>query len=168
MLSVLGGFFTFLHLLGMATWIGGLIFQSLILMPALDSLSLPSDRAKLMQRISRGYAGYGHLGLLILIVTGIFMATGRIRSWGDLVSATYGIVLIIKIILVLAMITVSAGIVPGLVRRMAATADKPSEVRGDAPNPELNKIQRQVALLLRLSLALGIAILICVVTLRVV
>jgi uncharacterized membrane protein len=95
------------HLLANATWVGGLFYISMVLVPELQRLS-PRLRFRVLAR------GLPHFSAVAIISAGLLAATGSLNtsihltSITQFVTTTYGVVLAVKIELFLAMVAISA------------------------------------------------------------
>jgi putative copper export protein len=87
-----------LHLIGGATWAGGLIFLAVAVSVVRQSVP-PESRIELLRALGRAFAVVGGLALLVLIATGTVMASDR-HAWDHLTDTTYGKTLLAKLILV--------------------------------------------------------------------
>jgi putative copper resistance protein D len=87
-----------LHLIAAATWAGGLIFLAVAVSVVRRSVP-PESRVELLRSLGRAFAVVGGLALLVLIATGIDMASDR-HAWDHLTDTTYGKTLLAKLILV--------------------------------------------------------------------
>jgi putative copper export protein len=91
-----------LHLIGAATWAGGLIFLAVAV--SVVRRSVPAEsRIELLRSLGRAFALVGGLALLLLIATGTDMASDH-HAWDHLTDTTYGKTLLAKLILVGAVI----------------------------------------------------------------
>jgi putative copper export protein len=91
-----------LHLIGAATWAGGLIFLAVAV--SVVRRSVPAEsRIELFRSLGRAFALVGGLALLLLIATGTDMASDH-HAWDHLTDTTYGKTLLAKLILVGAVI----------------------------------------------------------------
>jgi putative copper export protein len=87
-----------LHLIGAATWAGGLIFLAVAV--SVIRRSVPEEtRINLLRALARAFAVVGGLALLVLIATGTDMTSDR-GAWDHLTDTTYGKTLLAKLILV--------------------------------------------------------------------
>jgi methionine-rich copper-binding protein CopC/putative copper export protein len=95
-----------LHLLANCAWLGGLFYISLVFVPALGKLA-PRGR---MRALAIGLPEFGVVAILsatLLAATGSLNATVRMTSFGQLLTTTYGLTLVIKILLFLLMAAIS-------------------------------------------------------------
>jgi putative copper resistance protein D len=112
------------HHLGTAVWIGAMAY----LLIALGRVQDPHEARRLTQRYSR----MALLGASTLVLAGLGMAWFYVGWWSELYTTAYGIMLVAKIYLFLAMIALGAGNWL-LVRRLASN-----------PEPLLARLHRVV------------------------
>jgi putative copper export protein len=116
----------FLHLLGVATWVGGLVFLGAIAVPAARADAGPDGARSVITRIGRRFAAVGGVAWLVILVTGFGLLDQRGLSISDLPDSDYGRRLLAKIGLLLALgvITVVHGAWQGpRVRRAMEAGD---------------------------------------------
>lgn len=133
-----------LHDLFTAVWVGGLLAQGLVILPAIKGTLGPGPQSKkLLETIGRRQGLLVYVSIVGLVVTGLLeaRASGAFLGLFSLGNA-YSTTLAIKHILVLAMVAVS------LYRSLAIAR------RGGAPGRE-----RLGAALLFTSIALGVVVL---------
>ena len=93
------------HLIAASIWVGGSIFIGIVLAPLLKTISDSIEgRLSIMIRVGRKFNKIGVPSLIVLILTGIYNSTGFIVKPSLILSTNYGIVLLIKIILVIILI----------------------------------------------------------------
>ena len=96
---------TWIHLLCASIWVGGAIFIGLVLAPLLKKMSFSiEERLNLMIKTGKRFNKIALPALLILIATGIYNSHLVLQSPEILFSTSYGIFLITKITLVIALI----------------------------------------------------------------
>ncbi|MCH2407389.1 MAG: CopD family protein [Candidatus Nitrosopelagicus sp.] len=96
---------TWIHLLCASIWVGGSIFLGLVLAPLLKKMSFSiEERLNLMIKTGKRFNKIALPALLILIATGIYNSHLVLQSPEILFSTSYGIFLITKITLVIALI----------------------------------------------------------------
>lgn len=61
-----------LHVLAAITWIGGMLFIALVLVPVTRGLPDPALRARLVQEVGRRFRAIGWVALGVLLATGLF------------------------------------------------------------------------------------------------
>ncbi|WP_353072640.1 copper resistance D family protein [Tunturiibacter gelidoferens] len=121
---VLLAILTAAHHLGTAVWIGAMAYLLISLGRVEDS----NEARQLTQRYSR----MALIGAATLVLAGVGMAWFYVGSWSGMYTTAYGIMLVAKIFLLLAMITLGAGNW-FLVRRLACD-----------PEPLLVRLRRVV------------------------
>jgi putative copper export protein len=93
-------FMQWLHVVSVTTAIGGIVFIIFSLLPSLGAID--QDQAgKLMGAIVSRFRLIVWLCILGITISGIYMSVTQtpLRAWRDLVTTTYGKLLLIKIIL---------------------------------------------------------------------
>ena len=141
-----------LHMAATVVWIGGLTFQTIILMPTLDG------SPELLERLRRRFEPLAWLSLAVLIVTGLFQMsaspnyTGLLsirNGWSTAILAKH---LVIGLMLVLASIQ-TWWIQPRLARLVLIAARAAPEPAGVAV------LRRRQVRLLRLQTVLSVVVL---------
>lgn len=141
-----------LHMAATVLWIGGLVFQSLILAPALDP---DSD---LPERVRRRFEPLAWLCLAVLVGTGLMQMTANPNYTGLLaVDNRWSAAILVKHIFIGAMVVVAAyqtwGVQPALARIRWAL----SHSAGD--QAALRSLQRRRRSLLHLQTAVSMLVL---------
>jgi putative copper resistance protein D len=102
-LAVADGLVMWVHLICASIWVGGSIFIAAVAVPVLRSHTKSVEElVGLMVKLGRQFNKVTVPAFAILIVTGIYNARAFISQPGALLDSTYGVLLLIKIILVLA------------------------------------------------------------------
>lgn len=101
------------HVLATGLWVGGIFAVSLALIPAFKSLS-NGPRVAFLDTLDR-FSPFAYASVLVLAATGGFNGKVHVPSWDAFFNAVYGRALIVKMVLVLLMIVISAFTV-GIVR----------------------------------------------------
>lgn len=70
-----------LHLLAAVTWIGGMLFLSLVLVPVFKREGLAGERRQLFVSLAVRFRGIVWTSILLLLVTGTLLLGGRGHSW---------------------------------------------------------------------------------------
>ena len=100
---------TWIHLISASIWVGGSIFLGVVLAPLLKKMSLSiEERLELMIKVGRRFNKIALPSLIILIGTGIYNSHLVLQSPEILFSSSYGVFLITKIVLVIALIVTFA------------------------------------------------------------
>jgi len=96
---------TWIHLTSAAIWVGGSLFIGAVLAPILKTMSYSlEERLQMMIRVGRRFNIIAIPSLIILIGTGIYNSYSFFNNFELLFSTSYGNLLTIKIILVMALI----------------------------------------------------------------
>ncbi len=96
---------TWIHLISSAIWVGGALFIAVVFAPVLKTMSSSvEERLQIMVKVGRKFNKIAMPSLMILIATGIFNSHQILSRPDFLFSTTYGILLVIKIILVVALL----------------------------------------------------------------
>lgn len=148
----------FLHLLATVTWVGGMIYINLALMPALTAID-PPQRGKLMGAAGKRFAILAWSSVLILIITGYMkIPAGMLFE----TSTGYGLTLTVKHLAILVMMIVGIYISMVIVPKMGTLAPK----GGEPPSPAFIKVQKSLPVLSIANMVLGVLVLFCVALLR--
>ena len=96
---------TWIHLTSAAIWVGGSLFIGAVLAPILKTMSYSlEERLQIMIRVGRRFNKIAIPSLIILIGSRIYNSYSFFNNFKLLFSTSYGNLLTIKIILVLALI----------------------------------------------------------------
>ena len=96
---------TWIHLTSAAIWVGGSLFIGAVLAPFLKTMSFSlEERLQIMIKVGRRFNKIAVPSLIILIGTGIYNSVPFLSNHELLFSSSYGNLLSIKIILVVAII----------------------------------------------------------------
>jgi len=156
---VLQAVIDFLHVLATATWIGGMIYINMVLMPSLAAIA-PPERGKLMGAAGKRFSFFSWGSVLALLITGFLKTpTGMLFN----VAEEYGAMLTLKHVAVLAMIAIGIFITVGILPKIAALAPKAQE----PPAPGFLKAQNRLKQLAVTNMILGMVVLLCAVLLKV-
>jgi copper resistance protein D len=100
---------TWIHITCAAIWVGGSLFIGVVFAPILKKMSMPiEERLQLMIKVGRRFNKLAVPALIILMVTGMYQAHLILQKSDLLLESSYGNILVIKIILVVALITTFA------------------------------------------------------------
>lgn len=152
-------FLTWVHVVAAVTWVGGMLFLSLVLVPVLRRPAVAPHRAMLFPLVARQFRFVGWTAMLTLVMTGPLLAVAR----GIDLSApsTWPSVFSLKLLVVAALVTLSFVHDAVLGPRASAVARKPDAERTDRER----RVTRLAPLWGRLSLLLALIVLYCAVTL---
>lgn len=121
----------FLHLLGAASWVGGMIVLGAVAVPAARAAGDPTAGRRVITSAARRFGVVGALAWIVLLGTGFALLDDRGLGLGDLTDSDYGRRVLAKIFLLLAMGVVSLlhGLWQGPHVRRAEAAGDPAEAR---------------------------------------
>jgi copper resistance protein D len=102
----------FVHIVAALAWIGGMVFVAVVLVPVLRRES-PEVRAGLLDAAGRRFRSVGWAALIILLITGVWNLRNRGLPWstilsGELFAGSLGRILLVKLLLVLVTLALSA------------------------------------------------------------
>ncbi len=154
-MSLVNALIMWAHLIAASIWVGGSIFIGIVLAPLLKTISDSIEgRLSIMIRVGRKFNKIGVPSLLVLIATGIYNSTGFIVQPSLIFSTSYGIILLIKIILVIVLI-ITFAIHVRLIRTEIETKIESKQLSGEF----LQKLRSKIIMLGRLTVILSLAIL---------
>ena len=144
-----------IHFLAAVTLVGSLVATSVVVLPAVKTMD-PLNQLNLIASIQKRMEPAAWFSLSLLIVTGLFQMSVNIHYNGFLsVSSQWTIAILVKHILVVSLIVVSAiqtwDVLP-TIRRLLLRKDQASK-------DQVLKLQHREAWLLRANLILAILIL---------
>ena len=102
-MTLADGLVMWVHLTCASIWVGGSIFLGIVLAPMLKAMTRTiEERVALMVKVGRRFNNIALPAFGILIVTGIYNSHSFFQDPTALLETSYGIILLIKIILVIA------------------------------------------------------------------
>ena len=144
-----------LHLTCASIWVGGSIFLGIVLSPMLKTITKTvEERVTLMIKIGRQFNKIAMPSFGILIITGIYKSRSFFEEPSLLLDTKYGIILLIKIILVVTTISTYAV----HVKILNTEAERKIEVE-NAGNIYVQSIRSKIISLGRITVILSILIL---------
>ena len=154
-MSLVDALIMWAHLIAASIWVGGSIFIGIVLAPLLKTISDSIEgRLSIMIRVGRKFNKIGVPSLIVLIVTGVYNSVGFIVKPSLILSTSYGIVLLIKIILVIILI-ITFAIHVRLIRSEIERKIESKQLSGEF----LQKLRSKIIMLGRLTVILSLAIL---------
>ena len=154
-MSIVNALIMWAHLIAASIWVGGSIFIGIVLAPLLKTISDSIEgRLSIMIRVGRKFNKIGVPSLIILIATGIYNSVGFIVNPSMILSTSYGIVLLVKIILVVILI-ITFAIHVRLIRSEVERKIESKQLSGEF----LQKLRSKIIMLGRLTVILSLAIL---------
>ncbi len=115
-----------LHYLATVMWIGGMAFNLLVLRPSMAVID-QNQRPVLGTKVLKRFIIFAWLSIAVLVLTGISINYNRI-AFEDILSTTYGIVLLGKHIITLIMVLIVAWISLIFSAKLARFAPKPDTI----------------------------------------
>jgi len=154
-MSLVNALIMWAHLIAASIWVGGSIFIGIVLAPLLKTISDSIEgRLSIMIRVGRKFNKIGVPSLIVLIITGIYNSTGFIVNPSMILSSSYGVVLLIKIILVILLI-ITFAVHVRLIRTEVERKIESKQLSGEF----LQKLRSKIIMLGRLTVILSLAIL---------
>lgn len=154
-MSIVDALIMWAHLVAASIWVGGSIFIGIVLAPLLKTISDSMEgRLSIMIRVGRKFNKIGVPSLIILIATGIYNSVGFISKPDLILSTNYGVVLLIKIILVVILIitfAIHVRLIRSEVERKIESKELSSEL--------LQKVRSKIIMLGRITVLVSVAIL---------
>ena len=146
---------TWAHLVSASIWVGGGIFLGIVLAPLLKRMSFSTEeRLELMIKTGRRFNKIALPSLIILIVTGIYNSHLVLQSPEILFSSSYGVFLLTKITLVIALIVTFA------VHIRVFSGDMEKKITNrEIEDNELKKLNRKGMILGETTVVLSVSIL---------
>jgi len=95
-----------LHLMAASVWGGGLIALSLVVFSSV--FRLPGDRRKYIADIAVRFSGLAGVALFIVLITAAYQGWTEVGSFRALVGTAYGKIIMVKIMLAAALVTLAA------------------------------------------------------------
>lgn len=142
-----------LHLLAAATWVGGMVFLALVLVPLLRRLPEPSVRVGLLSATGRRFRAVGWLAIALLVVTGTATLVLTSRPIGPLLATKLALVALMLVLAALHDFVLG----PRWVRQRSSASVGAAAAAGGS---------RAVAWLARLTLLLALVVLLLGLALR--
>ncbi|HEY4036626.1 MAG TPA: copper resistance protein CopC [Ktedonobacteraceae bacterium] len=96
-----------LHLLAASLWVGGMFYLSVVYLPVLKGKSLTQSTQALLTTLS-SFSPLAITGVILMSITGPFIATVHLTSLNQLITTLYGRTLLIKVGCVGALLVTSA------------------------------------------------------------
>ncbi len=157
------GIIFWLHMLATVTWIGSLVAISLLVLPAAKRTLSTLDQLAFLDAMQKRLEPVAWFSMGILVVTGLFQLSSNPHYDGFLsTTGQWSIAILIKHSISVVLAVTSAIQTWDLLPRIRRTL-----LRADRAKPgELERLQRQETLLLRINLALAVLILAATATAR--
>ena len=154
-MAVADGLVTWVHLLAASIWVGGSIFLGIVLVPVLKSHTKTlEEMVALMVKIGRRFNKITIPAFAALIASGIYNSRAFFGEPGAVLDTTYGVILLIKVILVIG--TVVAYIVH--IRLLDADMER-KILSGQGGNIYVQSVRIKIIILGEVIVVLSVAIL---------
>ncbi len=146
---------TWIHLVSAAIWVGGSLFIGIVFSPLLKTIANSlEERMQIMIRVGRRFNKIAVPSLIILMVTGLYNSHVLLSKPELLVATSYGIFLIIKIILVVALVVIYAIHV-----RLIRKDIEEKIMSNQMPEYQIQKLRKKIIILGEITVVLSLAIL---------
>jgi len=146
---------TWIHLVSAAIWVGGSLFIGIVFSPLLKTMTNSlEERMQIMIRVGKRFNKIAVPALIILMATGLYNSHVLLSKPDLLVATSYGIILIIKIILVVALIIIYAIHV-----RVIRKDVEEKIMSNQMPEQEIQKLRKKIIILGEITVVLSLAIL---------
>ncbi len=143
------------HLVAASIWVGGSIFIGIVLAPLLKTMSDSIEgRLSIMIRVGRKFNKIAVPSLIILIASGLYNSGGYLSKPSLFLSTNYGLVLMVKIVLVIILI-ITFVIHVRLIRTEVEKNIESNELSADA----LQKLRSKIISLGRITVIVSVGIL---------
>jgi len=150
------------HLVSASIWVGGSIFIGIVLAPLLKTISESvEERVTIMIRVGRKFNKIAIPSLAILIATGLYNSSNILSRPQFLLSTNYGIILVIKIILVISLIVMF------IIHVRIIRSEIEKKIESKQMLPEIvNRLRSKIISLGRIMVFVSVAILLMAALLR--
>ena len=146
---------TWIHLISAAIWVGGSLFIGIVFSPLLKTITNSlEERMQIMIRVGRRFNKIAVPSLIILMATGLYNSHVLLSKPELLVATSYGIFLIIKIILVVALVIIYAIHV-----RVIRKDIEEKIMSNQMPEYQIQKLRKKIIILGEITVVLSLAIL---------
>ncbi|MDH5415744.1 MAG: CopD family protein [Nitrosopumilus sp.] len=148
-------FLTWIHLISAAIWVGGSLFIGIVFSPLLKTMtSSIEERMQIMIRVGRRFNKIAVPSLIILMATGLYSSHMLLGKPELLVATSYGVFLIVKIILVIALVITYAIHV-----RVIRKDIEEKIMSNQMSEPQIQKLRKKIIILGEITVVLSVAIL---------
>jgi putative copper export protein len=146
---------TWIHFVSAAIWVGGSLFIGIVFSPLLKTIANSlEERMQIMIRVGRRFNKIAVPSLIILMATGLYNSHVLLSKPELLIATSYGIFLIIKIILVVALIIIYAIHV-----RVIRKDIEEKIMSNQMPEYQIQKLRKKIIILGEITVVLSLAIL---------
>jgi len=148
-------FLTWIHLISAAIWVGGSLFIGIVFSPLLKTMTNSlEERMQIMIRVGRRFNKIAVPSLIILMATGLYSSHVLLGKPELLIATSYGIFLIIKIFLVIALIIIY------IIHVRVIRKDVEDKIMSNQMSEkQIQKLRKKIIILGEITVVLSIAIL---------
>ena len=146
---------TWIHLISAAIWVGGSLFIGIVFSPLLKTMTNSlEERMQIMIRVGRRFNKIAVPSLIILMATGLYSSHILLGKPELLIATSYGIFLIIKIFLVIALIAIY------IIHVRVIRKDVEDKIMSNQMSEkQIQKLRKKIIILGEITVVLSIAIL---------
>ena len=146
---------TWIHLVSAAIWVGGSLFIGIVFSPLLKTMTNSlEERMQIMIRVGRRFNKIAVPSLIILMATGLYSSHMLLGKPELLIATSYGIFLIIKIFLVIALIIIY------IIHVRVIRKDVEDKIMSNQMSEkQIQKLRKKIIILGEITVVLSIAIL---------
>ena len=146
---------TWIHLISAAIWVGGSLFIGIVFSPLLKTMTNSlEERMQIMIRVGRRFNKIAVPSLIILMATGLYSSHMLLGKPELLIATSYGIFLIIKIFLVIALIAIY------IIHVRVIRKDVEDKIMSNQMSEkQIQKLRKKIIILGEITVVLSIAIL---------
>jgi uncharacterized membrane protein len=146
---------TWIHLISAAIWVGGSLFIGIVFSPLLKTMTNSlEERMQIMIRVGRRFNKIAVPSLIILMATGLYSSHMLLGKPELLIATSYGIFLIIKIFLVIALIIIY------IIHVRVIRKDVEDKIMSNQMSEkQIQKLRKKIIILGEITVVLSIAIL---------
>jgi len=146
---------TWVHLISAAIWVGGSLFIGIVFSPLLKTMTNSlEERMKIMIRVGRRFNKIAVPSLIILMATGLYSSHILLGKPELLVATSYGMFLIIKIFLVIALI------ITYIIHVRVIRKDIEEKIMSNQMSEkQIQKLRKKIIILGEITVVLSVAIL---------
>lgn len=146
---------TWVHLISAAIWVGGSLFIGIVFSPLLKTMTNSlEERMKIMIRVGRRFNKIAVPSLIILMATGLYSSHMLLGKPELLVATSYGMFLIIKIFLVIALI------ITYIIHVRVIRKDVEEKIMSNQMSEkQIQKLRKKIIILGEITVVLSVAIL---------
>ncbi len=146
---------TWIHLIAASIWVGGSLFIGIVFSPLLKTMTNSlQERMQIMIRVGRRFNKVAVPSLIVLMATGLYSSNMLLGKPELLLATSYGIFLLTKIILVIALIIIY------VIHVRVIRKDIEDQIMNNKMSEiQIRKLRKKIIILGEITVVLSIAIL---------